>query len=265
MNTSLGNRRLRLLAILNVAALCLLPAVKGLASTITKTDDTEIKIKSLRWNASERMFYLTRMDGSTTPLPKSSIKDMDIDEPPMWAVATQQLKAKNYDAALSALGSIASDYLMQGWDARARGLMAEIYTIKGDAKKAIIMIEEIPKADRPPEANLAYWKALLQTDRGPALKKELEDTIASGSREMAAAAYLMRGELNRTTGQKEAAVLDFLRVVIMFENVKALQPEALFKAAKVLDDLRDPRADELRTRLKTMYPGSIYANESKVK
>jgi hypothetical protein len=47
--------------------------------------------------------------------------------------------------------------------------------------------------------------------------------------------------------------------------VKAAQPEALFKAAEVLDELRDPRADQLRKQLVGEYPTSEFAAKAKAK
>jgi hypothetical protein len=69
----------------------------------------------------------------------------------------------------------------------------------------------------------------------------------------------MRGNMNRESGQKEVALLDYLRVVILFENIREVQPEALYKAAEILEELRDPRADELRKKLVQEYKDSDYA------
>ena len=57
-----------------------------------------------------------------------------------------------------------------------------------------------------------------------------------------AAAVLMRAEMYRGQSQKEEALIDYLKVAVLFEDVAATHPEALFKAAEVLDEMRDPRA-----------------------
>ncbi|EFK97486.1 hypothetical protein LDC_0474, partial [sediment metagenome] len=68
-----------------------------------------------------------------------------------------------------------------------------------------------------------------------------------------------RGNMNRQVGQKEAATLDYLRVVVLYENVKSVQPEALCKAAEMLEELRDARAETLRKKLVQEYKDSEWA------
>jgi hypothetical protein len=38
-----------------------------------------------------------------------------------------------------------------------------------------------------------------------------------------------------------------------------VQPEALFKAAEILEEMRDPRADEMKKKLVQEYKDSEYA------
>jgi hypothetical protein len=52
-----------------------------------------------------------------------------------------------------------------------------------------------------------------------------------------------------------------LKVAVLFEDVPAIHPEALYKAAEVLDEMRDPRAAEMRKKLKAQYPGSSWAKK----
>ena len=70
---------------------------------------------------------------------------------------------------------------------------------------------------------------------------------------------MMRANMNRQTGLKEAAFLDYMRVVTLYKDVKGLPPEALYKAAEILEETRDPRADQLRKRLAAEYRDSEWA------
>ncbi len=71
--------------------------------------------------------------------------------------------------------------------------------------------------------------------------------------------YLMRGNLSLKAGDEEAALSDFLKVTILFQKNKAIQPEALYQAATLLDAARDPRGDDLRKSLIRDYPGNEFA------
>ena len=54
----------------------------------------------------------------------------------------------------------------------------------------------------------------------------------------------------------------YLRVVILYENVKEIQPEALYKAAKAFDALnQNANAERMRTKLRTKYAQSEYARK----
>ena len=171
--------------------------------------------------------------------------------------------SKQFDAAVPILEGLITKYKMLVWDNRARELLAEAYLAKNDPKKAAAAMDDlfanITKAEAPPEVHRLYWRTLLAAGRTQALKKELDDVIATGTRDMAAVAQIMRGNMNREAGQKEAAMLDYLRTVILFEQIKAVQPEALYRAAEMLDEMRDPRAEGMKKKLVTEYRDSEWA------
>jgi hypothetical protein len=47
----------------------------------------------------------------------------------------------------------------------------------------------------------------------------------------------------------------------MYNDVVSVQPEALYKGVILLDEMRHPRADDLRKRLMSSYPDSSYARK----
>jgi hypothetical protein len=222
-----------------------------------------IQAQDIQWRESEQTYRVTTPEGVMMPIPKAQVERLGIAKPPTFGQAESLIAAKQYKEAIPILDDIVGKYKMKVWDNEARKLLAQSYLAMNDPKKAADSLEgymsSVPKAEIPAEMIMIYWKALLAAGRGAALKKEVDAVAATGSRSMAAAAMLMRGSMNREAGQKEAAVLDYLRVVILFEDIKAIQPEALFKAAEVLDEMRDPRADELKKKLVQEYKGSEYA------
>jgi hypothetical protein len=248
---------------LGVLTVCgVLPAARAV-DVVHLTNGKAIQAVDIQWRESEQSYRVSTPDGVIMPVPKSQVERLEIARPPAFAQAETMMGARQFAAAVPILDEIVSKYTMRVWDGEARKLLAQAHLALNDPKKAADALSGymsgIPKADIPAETILLYWRALLAAGRGSTLKKELDDVIVSGTRPMAAAAMVMRGNMNREAGQKEVAVLDYLRVVILFENVKSVQPEALFKAAELLEEMRDSRADELKKRLVQEYRDRDYA------
>jgi TolA-binding protein len=97
------------------------------------------------------------------------------------------------------------------------------------------------------------------------LEPLLNKLIESGARGDAARAQIMRGDVRMAQNQVEAAALDYLRTVVLFESEQASQPEALLKTAQALEKLRDARAKEMYRTLAAKYPSSPQAAEARGK
>lgn len=274
MNTEMKNNRrwIMLLACIALAGLLVVPVQAE--STISKTDGAVLRIKAARWIEAQNAFSVVMLDGSTFMLQKGLVDKIEMDKPQKFALAESQLRNQQYDAAIMSLEGVIAEYQKLGWDMDAASRVADVYLrIKKDPKKASIALEKVirglPKSEISAETQLMYWSSLLAQGTGSAgtLKKELDEAIASGQRDLVAAAYVARGTLNHVNGQREAAVLDYLRVIVLFENVKGVQPEALYRAAQVLDELKDrgSRGDLLRKKLIDQYPDSPFADDAKRK
>jgi hypothetical protein len=110
-----------------------------------------------------------------------------------------------------------------------------------------------------PEFQALYQKALLTGGTNEVIRKQLDAAIGRGTSEMIGPLYLMRGNLALKAGDEEAALSDFLKVTTLFQKNKAIQPEALYQAAALLDAARDPRGADLRKSLIRDYPGNEFA------
>jgi hypothetical protein len=110
-----------------------------------------------------------------------------------------------------------------------------------------------------PEFQALYQRALLTGGTNETVRKQLDVAIGKGTLEMIGPLYLMRGNLFLKAGDEEAALSDFLKVTTLFQKNKAIQPEALFQAATLLDAVRDPRGADLRKSLIRDYPGNEFA------
>jgi hypothetical protein len=171
--------------------------------------------------------YIITIGGTELPVPKAQIKRVEVNKP------------ATYDQAAAAVQS---------------GAMAQaIPVLEGlalDAAPASISLDMQRRA----------WAALTAT-KDSSLAAELDKTIAKGSRENAAAAHIARGDMAKADGNKPDALLDYLRVVVLYDQIKSIQPEALYKTVQCLEELKDPRAEDWRKRLMSDYGSSEWAQK----
>jgi tetratricopeptide (TPR) repeat protein len=225
-----------------------------------------IEAKSIRFKPSAQEYSVVTLDNITTPIPAKNVEKVEVPKPAALAAAQASVAAGKYDAAIGPLDTIIAENVGLEWDNTARDFLGQAYLGKRDGKKAVSIykeyLENVPADKVSLDVRRRYWDALKIAEMFPTLKNDLEKVIKEGSRPMAALAQMMRGEMYAAQGQKNEALLDFLRTALLYEDVKQLQPEALFKAAQLLEELRDPRAAELRKKLAQDYPNSPYAKKA---
>ena len=104
-----------------------------------------------------------------------------------------------------------------------------------------------------------YQKALLSGGTNESVRKQIDVAIGKGAQETVGQLYLMRANMSLKAGDEESALSDFLKVTTLFKKNKAIQPEALYQAANLLDKARDPSGADLRKTLINDYPKSEFA------
>jgi hypothetical protein len=102
--------------------------------------------------------------------------------------------------------------------------------------------------------------ALIDSGRGTEVEKVIQQTIQNGAKEAVAVAYLKRGDLMVGRNNHKDALIDgYLRTILLHESVKEIQPEALYKAVKSLEALKQATyADKWRKKLLAEYPSDPY-------
>jgi TolA-binding protein len=108
-----------------------------------------------------------------------------------------------------------------------------------------------------------YMQALLGSGRIDEVAKMVDEDIASGSREAAARAQVVRGDMKAASCQYEEALLDYLRTAILFKAQADVLPEATYKTAVALKKMNDPRAAEYFQKVISEFPDSEYAELAK--
>ncbi len=218
--------------------------------------------KLLEWRDSTQEYVLTT-DETTLPIPLAQVARVVVDKPSEFDQAVAQAKARQFEQAIPKLESIIRRYKRMNWDAEAALVLAEACLEANNPRKAVSAMESlfavVSREQVPATLQMTYWKALLASGATDQLQKELDKVIGTGAPEMVAVVYVVRGNAFLKTGQEDEALSDFLKVITLFQNQKEVQPEALFRAADLLDKAGDPRGADLRQKLGKEYPGNPFA------
>jgi len=224
--------------------------------------------KTLEWKEVAQEYVISTGE-TTMPIPRAQVAKITADKPAEFDQAAGLVKSRLFGQAIPALEAIVKKYRMMNWDVEAGKLLAQAYLETNDPKKAVATMENlfsvVSRDQVAISLQMTYWKALLSSGADAQLRKELDQVIGAGTSEMAAAAYLMRGTMFLKTGEEDAALSDFLKLTTLFQSQKAVQPEALFRAAELLDKARDSRGAELRKKLTQEYPGNEFAVKAAAK
>jgi len=245
-----------------ILAAAVLPA--GADQLIMK-DGRVMDAKSVRYRPSTQE-YIVMTDASTVPIKAALVDRAVVPKPAALDGLAAAVQAGKHDSALEPLKAMIIE--MQGleWDFVARDLLGQALMGKKDFRGAVAAYKEIleglPAARVPLAWRRHYWEALKGAERYTELKTDLDKTIAEASRETAALAQLMRGDMYLAQGQRNEALYDYLRTHILYEKVTELQPEALFKAITVLVSLNEPqKAAELKKILIEEHGNSPFARK----
>ena len=235
-------------------------------SIITK-DDNPFK-GVIKWKGAARVYVITtgKMDLEFAP---AQIKEMDIPEPAGFREAVKAVQEGRPQQAIPVLDRIAQDYLMLQWDEPASRALAEAYLVGGDHAGALRVCDKVisakPVAAYSGEMAPIYWQALLKSGKTSKLDNLLEQAIKTGAPEATAYALIMRGDILVAKGDFKGALKDgYLRVITLFRAVRAVQPEALYKAAKAFDQMNQAsRAETMRKQLLLEFKDSDWARQVK--
>ena len=192
-----------------------------------------------------------------------------LEQPAQLQQLVAAVKRGQYLAAIAPLKKIKDEYEMFGPDLIAAQYLAVAYLNSGKAAEAVRMCEELlrgnPTASKSGEFAGIYWDALLKEKKYATLRRILEDAIQTGSRDIAAVALVKRGDMDMEKGESKKALLDgYLRTILAFQDIKTIQPEALYKAMKAHTAVNEHHyAEKWRKRLLSGYPNSDYAKKLK--
>ncbi len=243
---------------------------QAIPGRITCKDGTHIQGR-IRWMPKAKKYIVsqTRKDGAAidTEVARSEVAKVDVKEPEKLKPAINAVRAGNSTAAIPVLQQIVTQYAMLGWDEPAARYLAQAKIASGDVKGALEICEKIvsgnPEAAYIGEVAPIYWDALLKSNKQAVLKELITKAIAYGDRGASGAALIMRGNILMEEKKAMEALKDgYLRVIVLYDDVRSLQPEALFRGAQAFEQLgQNANAEKLRSTLRTKYASSEFAKK----
>jgi TolA-binding protein len=234
---------------------------------IIKKDGQRLR-GNISYSASSRSYSVTS-GNMTLTVQASDVAKVVVTKPKELDAAISKVKAGQYAVAVNELRAIMAEYKGLGWDNEAARWMLECYLkLKnpGEVERIYDLIKESdPDRELPEYLVRLYWDALIELKKFAKLEKEISLLIGTGSRKLSALACLVRGDIRYKQGkQKEALVDGYLRVALLYKDIKELQPEALKKCVKCFKELgQHSYAEKMRKILLTDFPQSKEAEELK--
>ncbi len=209
---------------------------------------------------------LTTARGDLT-FPRGEYREAWAPRPQELDRARQQLQAGNPDAVISTLEDVVRRYRHLSWDVEALGLIGRAHNEKSDYAAALSSFNQLfqraPARREDRAIRWPFYRALLGAGELDRLERELNELIAGGDRADAARAQIMRGDIKKQRDLADAALLDYLRTVVLFQAQRDVQAEALYKAGVVLAERRDPRARDMFRKVVEEHADSRFARQAR--
>lgn len=235
----------------------------------TLPDGKDMKADSIEADDSGNLTYKT---GSIqSKIRKGQYEYAWIPKPKELNDADKLLTDKKYKDAQALFATAYKKYQYLGWDIYSLTGEAKAIIAQGDKKAAIEKLKAIKdiKLTNPKQENdlLNGFKVLsglyIETGDFKSAEPILDDMSKSGNDTLAAFAFNAKGDMLLKQGQKKDAVIAYLQTALIFDKSNPERPEALFKAAKLLDEMGDKRSVKFADKLKADYPDNTFTKQLK--
>ncbi|MCU0858073.1 MAG: tetratricopeptide repeat protein [Pontiellaceae bacterium] len=218
-------------------------------------------------SAADGTILLTASNGQVLTFRSGSYKQAFADKPEEMVQVETLAKSGDLAGAAAILRRVKKQYAFLGWDQRAGLMLARVELAQKNFAAAITEYEALfavqPQLKTVPAERANYMQALLGAGRIKETAALIDEDIASGSREAAARAQIVRGDMKAAAGQYEEALLDYLRTALLFTDQTAVLPEATYKTAVALKKRNDPRAADYFQKVIKEFPNSEFAESAK--
>jgi tetratricopeptide (TPR) repeat protein len=248
------------------AVILLSAAIAGAAPFVINSAGQQINGSAIQ-SAADGTVLLTTPNGQTLTFRAGTYRQAFADKPPEMFQVEALAKRGELAEAATILRRVKERYVFLGWDLRAAQMLARVELAQKNFPSALAEYEALfaaqPQLKKIPAERANYMQALLGAGRIKEASALIDEDIASGSREAAARAQIVRGDIKAAAGQYEEALLDYFRTALLFEDQKAALPEATYKTAVALKKLNDPRAAQYFKKVVDKFPDSEFAEPAK--
>ena len=186
-------------------------------------------------------------------------------DPVLRLLAEVQAAAGNLDAAGAALDKLKASPSPQ-FQTAAAVAAGELALQRGDADAALAAFDQVlqnAEGRAASEAKVGRAAALGQLNRHPEALEALDATLEEiplGDAELRARVHVRRGQSLQATGAEQDAILEYLKVDVLYPGASAAHAESLYHLARLWNSARFPeRAAESAAKLKANYPNSDWA------
>lgn len=234
---------------------------------IIKKDGQRLR-GNISYSTSSRSYTIV-VGNMTFTLRADDVAQVLTQKPKELDAAVAKIRGGQYAAAIGELRTIMAEYKGLGWDNEAARWMLECYLKLKNPGEVERIYDHIrasdPNRELPEHLVRLYWDALIELKKFAKLEKEISLLIGASSRKLSALACMVRGDIRYKQGKlKEALVDGYLRVALLYKDIKELQPEALKKCVKCFKELgQHSYSEKMRKILLAEFPQSKEAEEVK--
>ena len=173
-----------------------------------------------------------------------------VSKPKEVAVLEQLFADKKYDQVISQADAVFEKYKFLGWSNVIASLHADSLLVDNkisEAKRVLVAANRLAGEQRELlEASMVkIYIADKDFDKADSVLKR---QMVSADEVKAAQAFCLFGEMAEAKGDKKQAVLEYLKVLMLFENNKKvddIRSLAKSRATKLMRELNDPRVDKI--------------------
>ena len=203
-------------------------------------------------------------------IPKGRYRYAWVPKPADVTEADAKYRDGDYKSAAELYLKAYLNYRNLGWDIYCMRMEADTLDKLGMTRDAISKLEAL-KSSRVlnPELENDYLRAMyllaelyLKNGRSDSAEQLLTKVSQSRDEELAASAFLKRGEILEKRGNRKEAVNLYFQTVLLFPKSRR-HPEALYRTWENLKAQNDARAGKFAERLKTEYPDDPYTKRLK--
>lgn len=240
-----------------------LSAYGGITASVYLKNGRELEVSELDADSSGNLTFV--LDGEKYLLPERMWDYVKMPKPELVETADKMLANKQYREAADVFKVLAEKYKYQGWHMYCLMKSAEALQHLNQPLELLPLLESaVAQKPRGSETeiearvNMNFMLAELYMKLGKISKAEaLFDEVTGADDDiLAAKSYNAKGDILRRRGEKQRALLVYMRPVIMFSHGVKSREYSLAQVVQLLRENKDERQSIYLEMLKNEYPDS---------